>query len=127
MMRGEEYKKVLRKQIMAAASKRGWDYDTFHDLMESWGYGRSLRKLKMDRLKDLLGFLNGETEKNPADLDEQGRYLWNLMKQAGWDWSRLRMLLLKKYSASHWNALGYEEKRAVISMMKKYAAKTAAK
>ena len=125
MKSGEEYKKVLRKQIMAAASKRGWGYDMFHDLMESWGYGRSLRKLPVRELKDLLGFLNNAQQKSMGDLDEQGRYLWSLMKQAGWDWNRLRLLLLKKYSASHWNALRWDEKRAVISMMKRYAAKAA--
>ncbi|MFA5628574.1 MAG: hypothetical protein WC965_14035, partial [Thiohalomonadaceae bacterium] len=85
----------MRQSIMALASRRGWDYDQFHDLMESWGYGRSLRKLSYGELNSIRRFLTGEDARlngyfTIGVLDAQGRYMWSLMKQAGWDWKRVR-------------------------------------
>lgn len=119
---------ILRSTIMATAIKsRAWDYDTLHDLMDTWGFGRSLRKLSIGELTDLLAIIRGEEQPHQfhygiGALDSQGRYMWNLMKQAGWDFQRVRMWMLKHCSASHWNALQDSEKRAVIAMLKKYIA-----
>lgn len=122
----EKRLKALRSTIMATAIKsRGWDYDTLHDLMLSWNYGPSLKKLSLGELADLLAIIRGEEQPNQfrygiGTLDDQGRYVWSLMKEAGWDFFRLRCWMLKHCSASHWNALNQTEKRAVIAMLKNY-------
>lgn len=125
----EKQLKIMRSTIMAAAIKeKGWDYDTLHDLMESWGFGNSLKKLSYGELVEVLKIIRdqiepGQLEYGIGALDAQGRYMWSLMKQAGWDFARLRMWMLKHCSASHWNALRYDEKRAVIAMLKNYIKK----
>ncbi|MDP3115070.1 MAG: hypothetical protein Q8M98_09915 [Candidatus Cloacimonadaceae bacterium] len=119
--------KIMRSTVMAVSIRqRGWDYNTLHDLMQTWGFGSSLRKLSLCELGDLLRILRGQQD--PAQtyhgigtLDDQGRYMWSLMKDAGWDFYRLRLWMLKHCSASHWNALYDSEKRAIIAMLKKYA------
>jgi len=58
-----------------------------------------------------------------AEYDKQGKYFWHLVKLAGWNEERVNKLLLKKYSATHWNALTQYEKRGVINIMKRYAEK----
>lgn len=58
-----------------------------------------------------------------SQYDKQGSYFWSLVKQAGWDRERVTMLMLKKFDKSHWNVLAYEEKRQLISTMKRYADK----
>ncbi|HOD59846.1 MAG TPA: hypothetical protein PKH17_03775 [Candidatus Syntrophosphaera sp.] len=58
-----------------------------------------------------------------AEYDKQGKYFWHLVKLAGWNEERVNKLLLKKYSATHWNALSQFEKRSAINTMKYYAEK----
>ena len=121
--------KILRSTIMATAIKeRGWDYDTLHDLMDTWGFGRSLKKLSIGELADLLNIIRGDMKPGEFQygigaLDDQGMYMWSLMKDAGWDFQRVRMWMLKHCHASHWKALYDHEKRAVIAMLKNYKAK----
>lgn len=119
----EEQMKKMRKSIMGLAARRGWDYDQFHDLMEDWGYGRSLRKLDFSELNNILRHLSGGTkEVNEINqLDDQGRYMWAMMKKAGWNWKRVRLLMIKKYNTTHWNALTEPEKKAIIGILRKYA------
>lgn len=117
--------KILRSTIMATAAKeRGWDYDTIHDMMDSWGFGRSLKKLSLGELTDILRIIRGDApphrEYGIGTLDAQGLYMWNLMKDAGWTFPRLRQWMLIHCKASHWNALEDSEKRAIIAMLKKY-------
>mgnify|MGYP007049861297 CR=1 FL=1 len=123
----EKQMKIMRSTIMAAAIKeRNWDYDTLHDLMESWGFGNSLRKLSYGELVELLKIIRNQKEPGECGiekLDAQGRYMWSLMKQAGWNFYRLRMWMIKHCSASHWNALSDDEKRSVIAMLKNYVKK----
>lgn len=57
------------------------------------------------------------------EYDKQGKYFWHLAKLAGWSEERVNLLLLKRWSVTHWNAMGYKEKRAAINMMRGYAAK----
>lgn len=119
----------LKSTIMAVSIKeRGWDYDTLHDLMDTWGFGRSLCKLSKGELVDVLNIIRGDMKPGEVNygigaLDEQGRYMWSLMKDAGWDFMRVRMWMLHHCHASHWNALYQDEKRAVIAMLKNYKAK----
>lgn len=119
----------MRSAVMAAASKeQGWDYDTLHALMETWGFGSSLRKLSLSELSALLRIIRGQQdpaqiEHGIGTLDNQGSYMWSLMKEAGWNFYRLRMWMLKRCSASHWNALTASEKRGIIAMLKTYIKK----
>ncbi len=120
-----EYIKILRSSIAMRARQIGWDLDYLHDRMDDWGFGRSLRKLSVGELRDILDVMNNV--KAPSDLtygigelDAQGKYMWALMQDAGWNFMRLRRWMLKHCSASHWNALDQNEKRAVIAMLKKY-------
>jgi len=55
--------------------------------------------------------------------DDQGKLFYHYAKLAGWNQSRINALLVKKWSATHWNALTQIEKRAAINMMKSYVAK----
>ena len=116
--------KELRYSIMKIATgKYRWDYDSFHELMQEWGYGDSLRKLKHDRLMELrmelLGIQDYHIPKEYA-LDDQGKYMYALMKKAGWTIKRVNLFCIKKYRKSHWNLLIEPEKRAVINMLRNY-------
>ncbi len=120
-----EYIKILRSSVVMRSRQLGWDLDYLHDRMHDWGFGTSLRKLSVGELRDILDVMNNV--KAPSDLnygigtlDAQGKYMWALMQDAGWDFLRLRSWMLKHCSASHWNALNQTEKRAVIAMLKKY-------
>lgn len=124
-------KKILRQGIMAACSKLNWDYETSHLYFKQWGFGSSLRKMSLGELVQLNEIVNGLMEPEEARfslgvLDEQGRYAWSLMKQAGWNWLRLRQLILKRCKATHWNALSEYERRGIINILKAYVAKKGA-
>lgn len=54
------YAKILRQSIMAVAIKKyNWQYDQFHEIMQEWGFGDSLRKLSISRLRELKTTLFG--------------------------------------------------------------------
>ena len=116
--------KELRYSIMKIATgKYRWNYDEFHELMEEWGFGNSLRKLKRYKLIDLRNELLGIQDYNIPEefqLDKQGMYMYSLMKQAGWTMRRVNLFCIKKYLKSHWNLLIKSEKRAVINMLRRY-------
>ncbi|HOQ80333.1 MAG TPA: hypothetical protein PKZ69_07125 [Candidatus Cloacimonadota bacterium] len=61
-----------------------------------------------------------------AQYDEQGLYMHSLMKDAGWDEKGLQGFLVKNFRKSHWNLINESERRRVISMLRKYAAKNRA-
>ncbi len=65
------YAKQLRQTIMAAASKQGWDYDYFHDLMVDWGFGNSLRALGINELHELKELLAGQYKPHYTKLMRQ--------------------------------------------------------
>ena len=135
-MTQESYAKILRQSIMAIAIKKyGWNYDQFHEIMQEWGFGKSLRKLNIPELKDLKNQLNGIESDNAHDiesdnahcrlqkeweLDEQGKLMWFLMKSIGWNQKRITSFMIKKYRKSHWNLLIEPEKRGVINMLRSY-------
>ncbi|HNX38892.1 MAG TPA: hypothetical protein PL124_10785 [Candidatus Cloacimonadota bacterium] len=58
-----------------------------------------------------------------AEFDEQGKLFWHLAMAAGWDQMRVDKYLLKRFSATHWNALDSGQKRQAISTMRIYAKK----
>jgi hypothetical protein len=121
----EKYAKSLRQKIVAIAVKQyGWDLDQLHEIMKEWGYGESLRKLSIAQLKGLKNTLIARdmTVQRNAEwqLDAQGKYMWHLMKEIGWNRKRLVTLMIKKYHASHWNLLKAYEKRGVINILKTY-------
>jgi len=129
------YMKTLRQQIMITAKQEhGWDSEEFHDVLQSWGFGRSLRLLTIKQLQTVLGIVKGEYSPDAPDelkrqldkysigyLDQQGRYAWHLMKVAGWDWFRVQKYMVKKYYTTHWNVLTEDQKRGVIAMLRRYA------
>ena len=123
-MTTEKYGKFLRQKIMASASVQGFSSEEFHDMLQEWGYGNSLRKLRIGELKEVRAIVNDwNYEKKRyglGKLDKQGRFAWSLMKQAGWNWERLKKLILSKYKATHWNALNQSEKRGIINILKGY-------
>ena len=130
-MNSEKYGKLLRQKIMASASIQGFSSEEFHQMLEDWGFGNSLRKLRIGELKQVRALTNGwdyeKKEYGLGELDKQGRYAWSLMKKAGWDWARLQKLILTKNKATHWNALDQTEKRGIINIMKTYAQKAEGK
>ncbi len=116
--------KQLRKKIMAISAKKyGWDYDQFHDLMEEWNYGRSLRELDWHTLcklrNELLGIVDYEGYEK---FDKDGKHMWFLAKQS-WPedtMNRLQHFWIKHYHKSHWNILNEKERRATKNMLKSY-------
>jgi hypothetical protein len=112
---------------MALASILGWSYDDFHELMKEWGYGSSLRKLSPEKLfqlrRELLDICNDR--KAGWNLDAQGKRMWYLLRQAGWNRKRLTYYLTKHYKKTHWNALTQNETRGVMKMLKLYGDKKA--
>lgn len=58
-----------------------------------------------------------------AEYDKQGKYFWHLARTAGWTEERVNALILKRWKATHWNALSADEKRAAINMMRGYVIK----
>src|SRR6056297_1443935 len=99
--------KQLRQQIVAIAVKRyGWDLEMLHDIMQDWGFGSSLRALSYQQLCSLKTILLNRDYKirdEKWELDDQGKYMWYLMKQAGWNRRRVTILMLKKFHKTHWN------------------------
>lgn len=57
------------------------------------------------------------------NYDDQGKLFYHYVKLAGWDQKRADALILKRWKATHWNALTQPEKRAAINIMKSYVAK----
>jgi len=124
----EKFAKVTRSNIVAIAVKQyNWDLEQLHDIMEDWGFGRSLRELSLNRLLALKKTLQAcdMTVKRDEEweLDKQGKFMWHLMKEIGWNRKRLITLMIKKYHASHWNVLSANEKRGVINILKSYKKK----
>ncbi len=114
--------KKLRSDIMAISNlKYGWDYDEFHEIMEEWGYGNSLRALETSSLKHLKWQLMGIQEDDDRwELDAQGKYMWFLLCESGWSKKRLIIFMIKKYHKNNWNLLTKKERRGVINMLKIY-------
>ncbi len=120
-MNKEQYAKNLRSRIVANI-KHNFNVD-HHELLEEWGYGSSLRKIRdIDVLKEILFVAQGGTIQSQSigSLDEQGRYAWALMKEAGWDTRRLRSLMIKKCGVGTWKQLSTSEKKQVIQILKSY-------
>lgn len=104
-----------------AIKKYGWDYDQFHEIMDDWGYGTSLRALGKDRLIVLKNQLLAVQRRNDLwDLDDQGNYMWYLLKTAGWNRKGLVTFMIKRFHKTHWNLLDTTERRSVINMLKNY-------
>lgn len=116
--------KDLRYSIMKIATgKHKWTYEEFHDLMNDWGFGTSLRALSRGQLFSLRNQLLGITEYNVPEqfrLDDQGKYMYSVMKKAGWNMHRVNMYCIKRFHKTHWNILTVDERRAVITMLKNY-------
>jgi len=118
-----KYAKRLRSQIVLTAKAQGMDTEILHDVMFQWGFGVSLRKLDVNQLVSLYKVLEGEESpkfSKEAELDKQGKFIYSLMKQIGWDMTRLEQLLLKKFKKTHINVLNESEKKMVIAILKSY-------
>jgi len=116
--------KHLRQKIMAISAKKyGWSYDQFHDLMEEWGYGRSLRELDWSHLCKLRNELLGIKDNSGFErFDKSGMHMWHLACSA-WSedtMSRLQHFWIKHYHKSHWNILNSKERRATKNMLNGY-------
>lgn len=116
--------KELRYSIMKIATgKYRWNYEEFHQLMQEWGFGISLKVLSRSRLidlrNDLMG-IKGDIIPKEFQLDDQGKYMYSLMKQAGWTMRRVNLFMIKRYKKTHWNVLLEPERRAVINMLRRY-------
>lgn len=126
-MTDEAYARRLRQQIMATSvCKHGWSKDDLHDMMDQWGFGNSLRKLSIARLLELLRLVRRQKEPKIPEkfkLDEQGKYLYYLMKRSGWNMKRIRALLIRRFGKSDWSLLHQSERREIINIMKNYSNK----
>jgi hypothetical protein len=123
----EQQEKDLRRNCMALSVKKyNWDYDQFHDLLEEWGYGRSLRALGLPKLIQLRNQLVGiKDHSGYAKFDSDGMHMWHLACRAWPDntMSRLQHYWVKKFRKSHWNILDAKERRQTKAMLKEYGGK----
>ncbi len=131
----EAYAKSLRQQVMITSkSLHNWSNDEFHEMLKSWGFGSSLRKLTIQQLQAVLGIVKGEEnpeqkEVSPREkygigrFDKQGDYVWSLIQQVGWTNDRFRKFIGKHYQTVHWNALEAKERSGCIAMLKNYLKK----
>lgn len=55
--------------------------------------------------------------------DNQGKLFHHYVKVAGWDNKRTQALLVKRFGATHWNALNHGERRTALAIMRSYAEK----
>ena len=120
--------KELRKKVVGLAyAKLGWTLDDLHDMMQAWGFGRSLRELPRDTLEDLyFSLIKGRSYRSYAKFDKQGNYMWSQAVQA-WPTNtmkRLQHYWLKKFKKTHWMALDQPERRATINMLGSYYRKS---
>ena len=118
-----EFRSMRQKVMAISVMKYHWEYEEFHDLMEKWGYGRSLRDLDWFHLTKLRNELLGAQKSDGfAEFDKSGMHMWSLAKKA-WPertMSRLQHYWIKKYHKSHWNILNSKERRATKNMLKGY-------
>ncbi len=130
-MEQELRERQLRQQIHAIRVKKfHWPLDGFKFIMNGLGFGESLSALPEERLLELKSIMiNYRKHGRPYEFtyDKQGRYMFSLMKQAGWTDAELRAFMLKHYDKSHWNILTKPERRAVIAMLQNYVKKQAPK
>ena len=112
----------LRRRIQAIRIKRlGWSDYVFYEVISGLGYGRSLTALGETELESLHDALSGYRKSGkPAafEYDRQGRYMYHLQCQAGWNDTMMRQYLTVTYKKTHWNLLDKGEKRAVIALLK---------
>ncbi|MDP3115182.1 MAG: hypothetical protein Q8M98_10490 [Candidatus Cloacimonadaceae bacterium] len=123
-MTQELRERQLRQQIHAIRVKKfHWPLDGFKYVMNGLGFGESLSALPEERLLELKSIMiSYRKHGRPYEFtfDKQGKYMFSLMKQAGWTDSDLRAFMLKHYKKSHWNLLNKPERRAVIAMLQNY-------
>ncbi len=114
----------LRQQIHAIRVKKfHWPLDAFRFIIKGLGYGESLRALPEDRLTELKALLLKYRKHGRPQVftfDRQGKYMFYLMKSAGWTESELRAFMINHFSKTHWNLLNKKERRAVIAMLQNY-------
>ncbi|MDP3113251.1 MAG: hypothetical protein Q8M98_00615 [Candidatus Cloacimonadaceae bacterium] len=126
-MTQELREKQLRQQIHAIRVKKfHWPLDGFKYVMNGLGFGESLSALPEDRLLELKSLMinyRKHGRPNEFTFDKQGKYMFALMKEAGWTDSDLRAFMIKHYRKSHWNLLDMKERRAVIAMFQSYIKK----
>ena len=122
--------KHLRQKIVAiAVTKYKWDLDMLHDVMQDWGFGESLRKLstaQLITLKNLLLDRDYTINSEKWQLDKQGKYMWFLMSELGWNQRKITALIIKKCHKTHWNNLEKWQKRQIINILKVYKNKNKA-
>ena len=116
-------KKLRKKVVGLAYVKLGWSLDDLHDMMEIWGFGRSLRELPRPTLEDLcFSLIRGQNYRSYAKFDKQGNYMWSQAVQV-WPantMKRLQHYWLRKFKKTHWMALDPKERRATINMLRSY-------
>ncbi len=116
-----EYAKVLRKQIMAIVKgTKGWSDSYWRDLLEEWGYGRSLRKLTVDQLLSVKAILVEPAKKRPDPFKYTGQaaYCDHLRQEAGLNEDRARKLYMIKFSKAHLNSFNKDELTRLIPIYK---------
>ncbi len=126
-MTQELRERKLRQEIHAIRVKKfHWPLDGFKFIMNGLGFGDSLRALPEDKLKELKSLMikyRKHGRPHEFTFDKQGKYMFALMKQAGWTEADLRAFTIKHFHKSHWNLLSPKERRAIIAMFQSYIRK----
>lgn len=123
-MTKEQRERLLRQDIHAIRVKKlGYTEEQFRGLLKYLGLGESLSvldELILLELKIVLMRYRKPGRPDEYTYDNQGNYMYFLMRRAGWNEYDLRSFMITHYKKSHWNLLDQNQRRAVIAMLQKY-------
>jgi hypothetical protein len=121
----KDHRKSDMKAIWAISGRLGWSSRMLHTKLIEWGFGKSLSALDDSTLKAVRGKIEIAYEEVKNKLDDQGKYMYFLMKEIGWTYNRVNKLLVKRYNghkqyslADNWRKLDDSQKRGVINTLK---------
>ncbi len=120
----ESEAKKTRQRIMAMASRLGWDSETAHELFAAWGYGCSLRKLGLPKLRELSSIIGRRLMNNRRKLTlRRGEEAQSLRRQIFWTKAQFEKLLQLKFDKSVWGELSEKQQKMVLAILRNYRRK----
>jgi hypothetical protein len=121
----KNHRNQTMKTIWAISGRLGWSSKKLHERLIKWGFGHSLSAMDNTQLNTVRDKIVSYYEAVKDDLDDQGRYMYRLMKLIDWNHIRLNKLLVSRYNgkdnyslADNWRNLRQAQRRAVINTLK---------
>ncbi len=112
----------LKAAINIECSKRKISADDRKDMMEGWGYGRTLKGLSIPCLVEIKNLISGGQQYD-EQYSPKEEHLLKLMTLAGWNIGRVKKYIDKKFGKSRLTSLTEKERKQLIAVLKTYGAK----